>query len=102
MGRIILKVSGEALGSGEGCYNTKMLNRLTDELIEIHELGIEVGIVLGGGNIFRGLQGENIGIESVVGDYVGMLATIQNALILSEVLLSKKVPITGIHLPSDE
>jgi uridylate kinase len=85
--RILLKLSGEALGT-EGGYgiNAEALAQIATQLKEVRDLGVEVVIVIGGGNIFRGLQGSQKGIERVTGDYMGMLATVINALALQDAL----------------
>ncbi len=81
--RILLKLSGEAL-MGNSAYgiDTKVLNNYCTEIKEILELGAEIGIVIGGGNIFRGMQGISKGFDRVKGDYMGMLATVINGLAL--------------------
>ena len=81
--RILIKLSGEAL-AGEGAYGIdgERLKSLAQEIKEIHELGVEIAIVIGGGNIFRGVQGEQTGVDRATADYMGMLATILNALAL--------------------
>ena len=86
--RILLKLSGEVLGnrdSGE-CIDPKVLASMASRVVEIVELGVEVGIVLGGGNIFRGLSGESKGVDRTTGDYMGMLATIINGLAMQNAL----------------
>ena len=85
--RILLKLSGEALGT-EGGYgiNAEALSQIASEIKEVRDLGVEVVIVIGGGNIFRGLQGSQRGIERATGDYMGMLATLINALALQDAL----------------
>jgi uridylate kinase len=79
--RILLKLSGEAL-MGEGSFgiDPSALKFFANEVKEIHDLGVQIGIVIGGGNIFRGLQSAAKGIDPVSGDYMGMLATIINCL----------------------
>ncbi len=85
--RILLKLSGEALGT-EGGYgiNSDALIQIALQIKEVRELGVEIVIVIGGGNIFRGLQGSQKGIERATGDYMGMLATLINALALQDAL----------------
>jgi uridylate kinase len=85
--RILLKLSGEALGT-EGGYgiNSDALIQVALQIKEVRDLGVEVVIVIGGGNIFRGLQGSQRGIERATGDYMGMLATVINALALQDAL----------------
>jgi len=90
--RILLKLSGEAL-MGEQKYGIDhvVLDTITSEVKEICELGVEVAIVIGGGNIFRGLSGTARGMERASADYMGMLATVLNALALQNVLENKGV-----------
>ncbi|MBN1161781.1 MAG: UMP kinase [Dehalococcoidales bacterium] len=85
--RVLLKLSGEAL-RGKGSYgiDNKTLNRIALQIKEIVKLGVGVGIVVGGGNIFRGSEAEAAGMERVTADYAGMLATVINALALQDVL----------------
>ena len=85
--RILLKLSGEALG-GEGALGIcpEAIHEMARQVREVRQLGIEVVIVVGGGNIFRGLQGSERGIERVTGDYMGMLGTVINALALQDAL----------------
>ena len=80
--RILLKFSGEALqGKGEnGPIDFGVLGSLCDELVEVAAMGVQVGLVVGGGNIFRGMQGVETGLDQPSGDYMGMLATMINAL----------------------
>jgi uridylate kinase len=85
--RILLKLSGEAL-MGEKNYgiDSNRLEQYALEIKKIRELGVEVAIVIGGGNIFRGVQAEKTGIDRVQGDYMGMLATLINAMALQSAL----------------
>ncbi len=85
--RILLKLSGEALGGevGVGICPTA-IHDMARQIREVRALGVEVVIVVGGGNIFRGLQGSEQGIDRATGDYMGMLATIINALALQDAL----------------
>ncbi|OPX37355.1 MAG: UMP kinase [Desulfobacteraceae bacterium 4484_190.2] len=87
--RILLKLSGEAL-MGEESFgiDPSVLEAMASEISSVHKLGVEVAIVIGGGNIFRGLQSDKYGMGRVVADYMGMLATVINALALSEALQS--------------
>ncbi len=81
--RILIKLSGEALaGEGEYGIDSERIFSLADEIKQIHEFGIEIAIVVGGGNIFRGMKGAEKGIERATADHMGMLATIINALAL--------------------
>jgi uridylate kinase len=85
--RVLLKLSGEALrGKGNYGIDNKTLNRIALQIKEIVKLGVGVGIVVGGGNIWRGSEAEAAGMERVTADYAGMLATVINALALQDVL----------------
>jgi uridylate kinase len=85
--RILLKLSGESLsGNEEFGINSRILDYITGEIIKVYRLGAEIGIVIGGGNIYRGLSAKAQGIDSVTGDYMGMLATIINSLALQNSL----------------
>jgi uridylate kinase len=85
--RILLKLSGEALGGQTGSgINAKALESMARQVRELRDNGIEVVIVIGGGNIFRGITGSEIGIERATADYMGMLGTIINALALQAAL----------------
>ena len=90
--RILLKLSGESL-MGEKQYgiDEKRLAEYAAQIKEIHEMGIQIGIVIGGGNIFRGLSGANKGFDRVKGDQMGMLATVINSLALSSALVAAGV-----------
>lgn len=83
--RVLLKLSGEAL-MGEGQYGVdpKVVDHLAEEIKVIHDAGIEVAIVVGGGNIFRGVAGAAGGMDRAQADYMGMLATVMNALALQD------------------
>jgi uridylate kinase len=91
--RILLKLSGEALGgeSGQGIC-PEIVQSMAKQIKEVQSLGVEVVIVVGGGNIFRGLSGSEKGIERATGDYMGMLATVINALALQDALEKVGVP----------
>ena len=85
--RILLKLSGQALmGDDNQSLNPKRINQYANEIRDVINQGVEVAIVIGGGNIFRGLQGKDEGIDRVQGDYMGMLATIINSLALQNAL----------------
>lgn len=85
--RVLLKLSGESL-SGENKFgiDSEILDYLSNEILEVYKLGVEIGIVIGGGNIYRGLSAKAQGIDDVTGDYMGMLSTIINALALQNSL----------------
>jgi uridylate kinase len=85
--RILLKLSGEALmGNQKYGIDPLRLDQYAKEVLKVTELGIQVAIVIGGGNIFRGVQAESAGIDRVQGDYMGMLATVINAMALQSSL----------------
>jgi uridylate kinase len=85
--RILLKLSGEALGGDEGIgICPEAVHDMARQVQEVRDLGVEVVIVIGGGNIFRGLPGSERGIERATGDYMGMLATVINSLALQDAL----------------
>lgn len=85
--RILLKFSGEALmGSGEFGLDSGTLREVVSQVKELRDLGVEVGIVVGGGNIFRGAQIQGAGIQRTTGDHMGMMATVINALALRDVI----------------
>jgi uridylate kinase len=90
--RILLKLSGEILAgtAGHG-IDEKVIGGLADEIRDVHRLGVEIGIVLGGGNIFRGLAASARGMDRVGADYMGMLATVINSLALQHALEHREV-----------
>ena len=103
-GRILLKLSGEVLRNREAghCIDPERLAFMAERVKKIRAMGVEVGIVLGGGNIFRGLAGANNGVNRVTGDSMGMLATVINALAMMNALESIGVPsrvMTAIEMP---
>ena len=91
--RILLKLSGEALGGDEAAgICPEAVHDMARQIKEVHDLEVEVVIVVGGGNIFRGLAGSERGIERATGDYMGMLATVINALALQDAMEKQGVP----------
>lgn len=79
--RVLLKLSGEALmGDGEFGLDTETVTRIAEEVKAVHDLGVQISLVIGGGNIFRGVQAASQGLERGTADYMGMLATVINAL----------------------
>jgi uridylate kinase len=91
--RVLIKLSGEALQGNQGygiCPDT--LDLVADQICELSELGIEVGIVIGGGNIFRGVAGSTAGMDRTSADYMGMLATVINGLALQDAFEKRDVP----------
>ena len=92
-GRVMLKISGEALMGDQGFgLNPPTVARIANEVESVQKMGVEVCMVIGGGNIFRGLQGSAQGMERTTADYMGMLATVMNALAMQSALEAK-----GLH-----
>jgi uridylate kinase len=88
--RILLKLSGEALmGDDAFGINRATIESIVDEVVEIVRLGVEVGVVIGGGNLFRGVALGASGMDRATADYMGMLATIMNSLALADVMRQK-------------
>ncbi len=91
--RVLLKISGEALMGDQGFgLHPPTVERIAKEIQAVHEMGVELCLVIGGGNIFRGLQGSAQGMERTTADYMGMLATVMNALAMQGALES-----LGVH-----
>jgi uridylate kinase len=85
--RVLLKLSGEALGGKAGLgIDTQAFRTMAQQIAEVHQLGVQIVVVVGGGNIYRGASGAEGGIERATGDYMGMLATIINAMALQDSL----------------
>ena len=101
--RILLKLSGEALmGEQKGGIDPAVVNMIADQVKSIRELGVDVGLVIGGGNIFRGVAGATKGMDRVTADHMGMLATMINALALQDALEQKGIQtrtLSGIEMP---
>ncbi|MDH5560293.1 MAG: UMP kinase [Deltaproteobacteria bacterium] len=101
--RILLKLSGEYFGGEKGIgFHSQTISMLSKQVCQAHEKGVELGIVLGGGNFFRGAGEFDIPMDRVAGDHIGMLATIMNSLCLRESLLSlgkKSRVMTGLLAP---
>ncbi len=91
--RILLKLSGEAL-MGDDAYgiNRETLWRIVNEVKTVVDLGVEIGVVIGGGNIFRGMAGASTGMDRATADYMGMLATVMNAMALADVMRQANIP----------
>ncbi len=88
--RVLLKLSGEALMGARGYgIDPEVLARLADELLAVRKLGVELAVVIGGGNIFRGIEGAATGMDRASADYMGMLATIMNAIALQDAIERK-------------
>lgn len=91
--RILLKMSGEALmGDQSFGLDAKVVTRIANEIGQLNRAGVEVAIVIGGGNLFRGAQLAALGMERVTGDHMGMLATLMNALAMQDALEQCDVP----------
>lgn len=91
--RVLLKLSGEALGGEAGTgICPEVVHHMAGQIREVRELGVQIVVVVGGGNIFRGLSGSVRGTERATGDYMGMLATVINALALQDALEKISVP----------
>lgn len=101
--RILLKLSGEALAGNKNFgFDEEVLLSFANQVKELHDNGVQVAIVIGGGNIFRGLSGQNHGVDRPTGDTMGMLATIMNGLALQNFIESVGVPtrlLTSISMP---
>ena len=90
--RVLLKLSGEALqGGGQYGIDPKVVDSIADQLQEVRAMGVELAIVIGGGNIFRGYQAEERGMDRAAADYMGMLATVINSMALQDALERKGV-----------
>ena len=90
--RILLKLSGEILASDNQNIDPQMLNKVVNIVQSALNMGVEVAIVIGGGNIFRGVNLANAGMNRVTGDHIGMLATVMNALAISDVFVRHSIP----------
>lgn len=91
------------MGEQKFGIDPEIIGDISDEICKAHKLGVQIAIVVGGGNIFRGVQGSKWGMDKAAADYVGMMATIMNALILQEVLTQKGLPTrvqTAIAMPT--
>ena len=108
--RVLLKLSGEALAGDAGFgLNPDILNQTAQQIKELVNLGIEVGLVVGGGNLFRGAELSQAGLDRVAGDHMGMLATVMNALALRDALaradvsarVMSAIPMSGVAEPFD-
>ncbi len=91
--RVVLKLSGEALAGSHGFgLDVETIQRIASEIAEVHRLGVQMAVVVGGGNIWRGIEAVGTGIERSTADYMGMLATVLNALALQDLLEKLGVP----------
>ena len=90
--RVLYKLSGEALAGGKGFgIDSEVVTKITSQIVEVVKKGVEVAIVVGGGNIWRGKTGEELGMERATADSMGMLATVMNSLALQDALEQKGV-----------
>jgi uridylate kinase len=103
MRRVLLKLSGEILrGRQEAGLDPEMMSRVAAELREATTRGVQIGLVVGGGNLFRGVRGEALGIDRISGDHIGMLSTVVNGLALRSLLERHEVPaeiLSAIPIP---
>lgn len=100
--RILLKLSGEALGPKGVGIDAEMVRRIAGEVQRIHALGVEVALVIGGGNMWRGADAASIGIDRATADYVGMLATVMNSLVMQDAMEKQGITTrvqTAIEMP---
>ncbi len=102
--RILLKISGEALmGNQQFGLHPPTVAKIAEEIKALHGLGVEICVVIGGGNIFRGLQGSAQGMERTTADYMGMLATVMNALAMQSAIESRGIVTRAISaIPMDQ
>ena len=92
--RVLLKISGEALmGGGDYGLDAATVDRIAADVRAVHDMGVEVCLVIGGGNIFRGLSGAAQGMERATADHMGMLATVINSLAMQNALEKLGVPV---------
>jgi len=101
--RVLLKVSGEALG-GSRDYGIDLgfVQNIANQIKRVHQMGVQIALVVGGGNIFRGLAATEVGFDRATGDYMGMLATVINALAMQDALERTGIPartMTAIQMP---
>ncbi len=102
--RVLLKLSGEALGNGGVGIDPKVLDRTALEIGQLVGIGVQVGLVIGGGNLFRGAELHEAGLDRVTGDHMGMLATVMNALAMRDALeranihtvVMSSIPMSGV------
>jgi len=90
--RVLLKISGEAIGGKNGAFDLDAVRRICGEIGTLHGLGCEIGIVIGGGNIIRGTESSEDGLDRTRSDYMGMLATIINGILFDTILQNLNVP----------
>ena len=101
--RVLLKLSGEALGGARDYgIDLSVVQTIAGQVKRVHEMGVQIALVVGGGNIFRGMAASELGFDRATGDYMGMLATVINALALQDALERIGIPartMTAIQMP---
>jgi uridylate kinase len=100
--RILLKLSGEALGASKYGIDAETVRRIAGEVKRVYDMGVEVAMVIGGGNMWRGADAAATGIDRSTADYVGMLATVMNSLVVQDALEKLNIPTrvqTAIEMP---
>ena len=101
--RILLKLSGEALAGEQGFgLNQEVIAGVVDEIVKVHAMGVEIGVVIGGGNFFRGAKNATEGMDRSVADQVGMMATLMNALVMKTAIERAGCPVeifSGLVMP---
>jgi uridylate kinase len=95
--RVVVKLSGEVLAGGGGGIDPEVVSRVCGELAAVNRLGVQTAVVVGGGNIWRGNEGEARGMDRATADYMGMLATVMNALALQDVLEQRYGVVTRVQ-----
>jgi uridylate kinase len=102
--RVLVKLSGEALGGAAGFgIDAEIVARLADDLVAAHKLGVEIGIVIGGGNLFKGAWLAAGGLDRVTGDHMGIMATVMNGLAMREALAARGIAapvLSGTPMPT--
>lgn len=90
--RVLIKLSGEALAGDDGLgINGDVLNKIATEIVDLHKMGVEIAVVVGGGNIHRGVAGATAGMDRSTSDYMGMMATVINSLALQDAIEKKGI-----------
>ena len=90
--RILLKLSGEGLSGENGALDSKIMIKLAKEIKAVYDMGVQICLVIGGGNFWRGAKGVSKGVNRITGDYIGMLATVMNALAFADELEKNGMP----------
>jgi uridylate kinase len=90
--RVLLKISGEAIGGEKSVFNIETVERIAEEIGQLQRMGVQIGLVIGGGNIIRGEKFAELGLNRNQSDYMGMLATVINGMLFENILIKK-----GVH-----